>query len=67
MKWRPIKLKTKISSRILALLIDNVGIYALIVGIFINIGKDSTIGAAALLGKAGIAAAIYDGNEDSYR
>ena len=40
MKWRPIKLKTKISSRILALLIDNVGIYALIVGIFINIGKE---------------------------
>ena len=35
-------MKTKISSRILALLIDNVGIYALIVGIFINIGKDST-------------------------
>ena len=27
----------------------------------------SGIGAAALLGKAGIAAAIYDGNEDSYR
>ena len=35
-------MKTKISSIILALLIDNVCIYALIVGIFINIGKDST-------------------------
>lgn len=35
-------MKTKISSRIFALLIDNIGIYALTVGILINIGKDST-------------------------
>ncbi|MGL5312925.1 MAG: RDD family protein, partial [Peptostreptococcaceae bacterium] len=36
-------MKTKSLSRAFALLIDNIGIYALIVGIFINIGKDSLI------------------------
>ncbi len=34
-------MKTKTSSRIIALLIDNIGIYALLVGIFINLGKSS--------------------------
>jgi len=34
-------LKTKTSSRVIALLIDNIGIYALLVGIFINLGKSS--------------------------
>lgn len=34
-------MKTKTLSRAFALLIDNIGIYALVVGIFINIGKDS--------------------------
>lgn len=36
-------MKTKSLSRAFALLIDNIGIYALIVGIFINIGKDSMV------------------------
>ncbi|MBQ8999344.1 MAG: RDD family protein [Clostridium sp.] len=34
-------MKTKTSSRVIALLIDNIGIYALLVGIFINLGKSS--------------------------
>lgn len=34
-------MKTKLLTRVVALLIDNLGIYALIVGIFINIGKNS--------------------------
>ena len=36
-------MKTKSLSRAMALIIDNIGIYALIVGIFINIGKETEI------------------------
>lgn len=36
-------MKTKLLTRVFALLIDNLAIYALIVGIFINIGKDSYV------------------------
>ncbi len=34
-------MKTKILSRALALLIENIGVYALVVGVFINIGQDT--------------------------
>lgn len=36
-------MKTKLLSRAFALLIDNIVIYAVIVGIFINIGKDASL------------------------
>lgn len=34
-------MKSKLLSRAIALIIDNLGIYAILVGIFINLGKDT--------------------------